>query len=97
MMDAETYSVSLGLTVNVDQGFNFLRDTPDLPDSSSGPPGIETFSPWTFYDAALALDRENKLTARLRIFSLRPSIRTWMCQSSGSGCSTISRTLAMTC
>jgi predicted amidohydrolase YtcJ len=68
MMDAETYSVSLGLTVNVDQGFNFLRGSPDLQDSSSGGPGIETFSPWTFYDAALALDRENKLTARIRIF-----------------------------
>jgi predicted amidohydrolase YtcJ len=68
MLDAEAYSVSLGLTVNVDQGFNFLRDTPDLKDSSAGPPGIETFSPWTFYNAALALDREHKLTARLRIF-----------------------------
>jgi len=68
MMDAEAYSVSLGLTVNVDQGFNFLRNTPDMQDSAAGPPGIETFSPWTFYDAALALDRENKLTARLRIF-----------------------------
>jgi hypothetical protein len=67
-MDANTYSVSLGLTTNVDQGFNFLEGTPDLQDSQAGGPGIETFSPWTFYNAFLALDRENKLTARLRIF-----------------------------
>jgi hypothetical protein len=68
MMDAETYSASLGLTVNVDQGFFYLAGTPDLQDSRASGPGIETFSPWTFYNAAVALDRENKLTARLRIF-----------------------------
>jgi predicted amidohydrolase YtcJ len=67
-MDAQAYSVSVGLTVNVDQGFNFLRGTSDLQDSAVSGPGIETFSPWTFYDSFLALDRENKLTARLRVF-----------------------------
>ena len=68
MMDAETYSASLGLTVNLDQGFFYLEGTPDLQDSRVSGPGIETFSPWTFYDAAVALDRENKLTSRLRLF-----------------------------
>jgi predicted amidohydrolase YtcJ len=68
MMDAETYSVSLGLTVNLDQGFFYLAGTPDLEDSRVSGPGIETFSPWTFYNAALALNREGKLTARLRFF-----------------------------
>jgi predicted amidohydrolase YtcJ len=68
VIDADNYSVSLGLTTNVDQGFNFLAGTPDLQDSQVGGPGIETFSPWTIYDAFLALDREGKLTARLRIF-----------------------------
>lgn len=68
MMDAETYSVSLGLTTNVDQGFNFLAGSPDLQDSATGGPGLETFNPWSVYDSALALDRENKLTSRIRIF-----------------------------
>ena len=68
MMDAETYSVSLGLTANLDQGFFYLEGTPDLQDSRVSGPGIETFSPWTFYNAALALDEEGKLTARLRFF-----------------------------
>ena len=68
VIDADNYSVSLGLTTNVDQGFDFLAGTPDLQDSQVGGPGIETFSPWTIYDAFLALDREDKLTARLRIF-----------------------------
>lgn len=68
MMDAETYSVSLGLTVNLDQGFFYLDGTPDLQDSRVSGPGIETFSPWTFYNAAVELDREEKLTARLRVF-----------------------------
>ena len=70
MLDAERYSVSLGLTVNVDQGMGpgFLRGSPDVQDSVLAGPGIETFNPWTWYDAALALDREDKLTGRLRIF-----------------------------
>jgi predicted amidohydrolase YtcJ len=68
MMDAEAYSASLGLTVNLDQGFFYLAGTPDLQDSRASGPGIETFSPWTFYNAAVALDREGKLTTRLRIF-----------------------------
>ncbi|HEX4486608.1 MAG TPA: amidohydrolase family protein [Terriglobales bacterium] len=68
LMDAEAYSVSLGLTTNVDQGFNYLAGSPDLQDSAVGGPGLETFNPWTVYNSTLALDRENKLTARIRIF-----------------------------
>ena len=67
-MEAMTYSVSLGLTTNVDQGFNFLQGTPDLKDSQAGGPGIESFSPWTVYDSFIALNREDKLLSRLRIF-----------------------------
>jgi predicted amidohydrolase YtcJ len=67
-IEAMTYSVSLGLTTNVDQGFNFLRGTPDLKDSQTGGPGIESFSPWTVYDSFIALNREDKLLSRLRIF-----------------------------
>ena len=33
-----------------------------------GGPGLETFNPWIVYNSTLALDRENKLTGRIRIF-----------------------------
>ena len=67
-IEAMAYSVSLGLTTNVDQGYNFLRGTPELKDSQTGGQGIESFSPWTVYDSFVALNREDKLLSRLRIF-----------------------------
>lgn len=68
VMDAETYAVSLGMTANVDGGITYLQGTPDLYDATTTAPGMETFNPWTAYDPLLALNREGKLTARVRFY-----------------------------
>lgn len=68
VIDAETYAVSLGMTANVDGGITYLRGTPDLQDATTTGPGMETFNPWTAYDPLLALNREGKLTARIRFY-----------------------------
>lgn len=67
-MDAETYAVSLGMTANVDGGITYLQGTPDLYDATTTAPGMETFNPWIAYDPLLALNREGKLTARVRFY-----------------------------
>ncbi len=67
-LDAMAYTASLGLTTQVDQGFTIPRGTPDMKSSQVVEPGLSTFSPWTAYNAFLALHRENKMLNRLRIF-----------------------------
>ena len=67
-LDAMTYTVGLGLTTQVDQGFTIPRGTPDMKSSQIVDPGLATFSPWTAYNAFLALHRERKMLNRLRIF-----------------------------
>jgi predicted amidohydrolase YtcJ len=67
-LDALRYTAGLGLTTQVDQGFFILRGAPDIKSSATSEHGLVTFSPWTAYNAALALHRENKLLNRLRIF-----------------------------
>ena len=67
-LDAMAYTAGLGLTTQVDQGFTIPRGTPDMKSSQIVEPGLATFSPWTAYNAFLALRRENKMLNRLRIF-----------------------------
>jgi predicted amidohydrolase YtcJ len=67
-LDAMAYTAGLGLTTQVDQGFTIPRGTPDMKSSQIVDPGLATFSPWTAYNAFLALHRENKMLNRLRIF-----------------------------
>jgi hypothetical protein len=67
-LDAMAYTAGLGLTTQVDQGFTIPRGTPDMKSSQVIDPGLATFSPWTAYNAFLALHRENKMLNRLRIF-----------------------------
>jgi predicted amidohydrolase YtcJ len=66
--DAMAYTAGLGLTTQVDQGFTIPRGTPDMKSSQVVDPGLSTFSPWTAYNAFLALHRENRMLNRLRIY-----------------------------
>ena len=66
-LDAMAYVASVGLTTNVDMGFNIVPGTPDLKGSQVAD-GLASLNPWTAYDAFVALHRENKLTTRLRLF-----------------------------
>jgi hypothetical protein len=66
-LDAMAYVAGLGLTTNVDMGFNIIPGTPDLKGSQVAD-GLASLNPWTAYDAFLALHRENRLTTRLRLF-----------------------------
>lgn len=66
-LDAMAYVASVGLTTNVDMGFNIIPGTPDLKGSQVAD-GLASLNPWSAYDAFLALHRENKLTTRLRLF-----------------------------
>jgi len=66
-LDAMAYVASIGLTTNVDMGFNIIPGTPDLKGSQVAD-GLASLNPWTAYDAFLALHRESRLTTRLRLF-----------------------------
>jgi predicted amidohydrolase YtcJ len=66
-IDAMKYVASVGLTTNVDMGFNFIPGTPDLKDAQVAD-GLASLNPWTAYDAFLALHREGRLTTRVRLF-----------------------------
>jgi predicted amidohydrolase YtcJ len=65
--DAMAYVASVGLTTNVDMGFNIVPGTPDLKGSQVSD-GLASLNPWTAYDAFVALHREARLTTRLRLF-----------------------------
>jgi predicted amidohydrolase YtcJ len=65
--EALAYAAGLGLTTNVDQGFNFVPDTPDI-GASHVEDGLASLNPWTAYDAVQALHREQKLATRVRLF-----------------------------
>src|SRR5579862_1177369 len=66
-MDAMAYLTSFGLTTSVDMGAFTIPGTPDMQDASTAE-SVESLNPWTMYDAFLALNREGKMTHRLRIF-----------------------------
>jgi predicted amidohydrolase YtcJ len=68
-LDAQAYSASVGVTTNVDMGAFNMPGVPDLQDSFVFD-GVASSDPFHMYDAFLALHRENKLAARLRIFFL---------------------------
>jgi predicted amidohydrolase YtcJ len=65
--EALSYAASLGLTTNVDQGFNIVPETPDI-GASHAEDGLASLNPWTAYDAVQALHREQKLATRVRLF-----------------------------
>jgi predicted amidohydrolase YtcJ len=68
-LDAQAYSVSVGVTTNVDMGAFNMPGVPDLQESFVFD-GVASSDPFHMYDAFIALHRENKLAARLRLFFL---------------------------
>jgi len=68
IMDADTYSVSLGLVTNVDGGLPYLCGSPDLKGASESPHGMESFNPWTAHRPWLAVNSEGKLKGRVRFY-----------------------------
>lgn len=68
-MDAMEYSASMGVTMNVDMGAFVTPGLPDVQDSFVFD-GLASADPFHMYDAFLALHREKKMAARLRIFFL---------------------------
>src|SRR2546426_867637 len=68
IMDADTYSVSLGLVTNVDGGLPYLCGSPDLKGASESPHGMESFNPWTAHRPWLAVNNESKLKGRVRFY-----------------------------
>jgi predicted amidohydrolase YtcJ len=73
-LDAQAYSVAVGVTTNVDMGAFIPPGLPDIHDAFTFD-GLATASPFSMYDAFLALHRESKMTARLRIFFLSMDTR----------------------
>jgi predicted amidohydrolase YtcJ len=67
--DAQAYVLRYGLTTSVDMGVFADPGSPDLQDSFTFP-GIASANPWTVYDQILALDHEQKLDERVRLFLL---------------------------
>jgi predicted amidohydrolase YtcJ len=67
--DALAYSVSLGVTTNVDMGGFIPPGTPNVVNSFTFD-GLASFDPFTAYDPLLALHEEGKLAARVRLFYL---------------------------
>jgi predicted amidohydrolase YtcJ len=72
--DAMAYSVSVGVTTNTDMGAFNLPGTPDLQGSFEADT-LASADQSRMYDAFVALHREGKLTARLRIFFLTMDTR----------------------
>jgi predicted amidohydrolase YtcJ len=68
-MDALAYSASMGVTTDVDMGAFVIPGLPDIQDSFVFD-GLASADPFRMYDAVLALHREQKMTARLRLFFL---------------------------
>jgi predicted amidohydrolase YtcJ len=73
-VDAMAYSVSVGVTTNVDMGAFNLPGTPDLQGSFEADT-LASADQWRMYDAVVALHREGRMTSRLRIFFLTMDTR----------------------
>jgi len=69
VLDAMTYSASMGVTTNVDMGEFVEPGTRDMKDSFIFD-GLASGDPFRMYEPFLALQREGKLTTRLRVFFL---------------------------
>jgi hypothetical protein len=68
-MDALAYSASVGVTTNVDMGAFVIPGLPDIEDSFVFD-SLASADPFHMYDAFLALHKEKKMVARLRVFFL---------------------------
>jgi predicted amidohydrolase YtcJ len=73
-MDALAYSASVGVTTNVDMGAFVIPGLPDIQDSFTADT-LASFDPFTFYNAMLAVHRDGKMTARVRIYFLSMDTR----------------------
>ncbi len=69
VLDAMAYSASVGVTTNVDMG-EFIEPGTAHVDNAFTFDTLASGDPFAMYDPSLALDREGKLTTRLRIFFL---------------------------
>lgn len=67
--DAQAYVLRYGLTTSVDMGVFTDPGSPDAQDSFTFP-GIASANPWTVYDQIVALDHQQKLDERVRLFLL---------------------------
>jgi predicted amidohydrolase YtcJ len=67
--DAQAYVLRYGLTTSVDMGVFVDPDSPDVQDSFTFP-GIASANPWIVYDQILALDHQQKLDERVRLFMI---------------------------
>jgi predicted amidohydrolase YtcJ len=68
-LDAMAYSASMGVTTNVDMGAFVIPGTPNT-DASAQMDTLASDDPFTMHEALLALNREGKVSTRLRIFYL---------------------------
>jgi hypothetical protein len=68
-LDAQAYSVSVGVTTSVDMGAFVIPGLPDIQESFAADT-LASADPFRMYDAFAALHREGKLSARLRLFFL---------------------------
>jgi predicted amidohydrolase YtcJ len=68
-LDAQAYSVSVGVTTNVDMGAFVIPGLPDIQESFAADT-LASADPFRMYDAFAALHRDGKLSARLRLFFL---------------------------
>ncbi|HEX5110973.1 MAG TPA: amidohydrolase family protein [Vicinamibacterales bacterium] len=68
-LEAMAYSASVGVTTNVDMGAFIPPGAPDVKDAFTADT-LATADPHRMYDAMSALQRENKLTVRVRVFFL---------------------------
>jgi predicted amidohydrolase YtcJ len=68
-LDALAYSASVGVTTNVDMGAFVIPGSPDIEDSFVFD-GLASADPFHMYDAFLAVHRDKKMPARLRVFFL---------------------------
>jgi predicted amidohydrolase YtcJ len=73
-LDALAYSASVGVTTNVDMGAFIIPGLPDIQDSFASD-NLASADPFRMYDAVLAVQREHKLTIRLRLFFLSMDTR----------------------
>ena len=74
-LDAMAYSVSVGVTTNVDMGAFVIPGTADVQDSFAFDT-LASADPFHMYDAFQALHREHKMSARLRLFMLSMDTQT---------------------
>jgi predicted amidohydrolase YtcJ len=73
-LDAMAYSVSMGVTTNVDMGAFVIPGLPDIQESFAADT-LASADPFRMYDAFAALHREGKMSARLRVFFLTMDTR----------------------